>query len=123
MGETYSSLRLAAVSALDTGPALQRPSPNNSSARSAKRAASVGSCRVQLTEQTEHHQLMVGIEVIGRLVQKKNIRLLCEQCGDCHAALLPSRERVGVPRGELCEIDRTQRLVRDALVVGRLPLP
>ena len=74
-------------------------------------------------EQAEHRELVVRIEMIGRLVQQENARLLGEQCGHGHPALLPAGEGVGAPRGEIPHVHRRERLARQALILGRLPLP
>jgi len=74
-------------------------------------------------EQAENCELVVRIEVIGRFIEQKDARLLGEQCGHRHPALLSAGEGVGVPHGEILQVHRRERLARQALILGRFPLP
>ncbi len=74
-------------------------------------------------EQAENCELVVRIEVIGRFIEQEDARLLGEQCGHRHPALLPAGEGVGVPHGEIPQVHRRERLARQALILGRFPLP
>ena len=77
----------------------------------------------ELAEQAEHRELVVRIEVIGRLIEQKDARLLGEQCSHGHPALLPAGEGVGAPHCEIQHVHRRERLARQALILGRFPLP
>jgi hypothetical protein len=76
-----------------------------------------------MTEQPEHRELVMGIEVIGRLVQKIRPHLLRQQRRHRDPPLLTARERIGAPRGELTHFHLGEGGARDALILGALPLP
>jgi len=64
---------------------------------------------------------VVRIEVVGRFIEQKDARLLGEQCGHGHPALLPAGESVGAPHREIPMSTAASASRGQALILGRFP--
>ncbi len=69
----------------------------------------------------EPQQRLLGrrVDPGGGLVEQQQERLLSDRAGDEDALLLPARELADVPAGQLAEVERLDRAVDRAPVVGR----
>ena len=75
------------------------------------------------TEELQHFIAVLRVQVIGRLVEQADGRVLCQQRGDLEPPALAARERRDVARGEFREPDRGERRIRAREVLGAFPLP
>jgi hypothetical protein len=82
--------------------------------------ATNGLLHVALLEDCE---LVMRIEVIGRLIQQEDSRVLRQQRRHRHTALLTPGERVGAAQRKDLHVHSTQRCARDLLVLRAFPLP
>ena len=72
-------------------------------------AATVNACSGELAEESQHADLVMGVEMVGRLVQQKDSRPLGQQRGHGHAPLLTTRQRVRAPTRKIIEPHGRQR--------------
>jgi len=76
---------------------------------------------IQPRDQVENRQLVRQIEMVGRLVEQKNLRLLSQAHGDQRPLPLAAAEGRDRPVGQVQHVGQLHRLLGHAAIFVRFP--